>query len=55
MRETEREWEGEAGIYREKEMEWEVVEKWREPAEVGIYFRMDNMDLLHNSFLLKFL
>lgn len=26
---------GKAEIYREKEMEWEVEGKWREPREVG--------------------
>lgn len=54
MRETGRDWEGEVEIYGEKEVEWEIEEKWREPI-VGIYIRMDNTDLLRNSFLLKFL
>ena len=40
----------------EMEMEWEVEGKWREPREEGvrvtIYFRMDNMHLMHYTFLM---
>lgn len=59
MKWTERYGEVEVEMHREKEIEWEVEEKWRELGEVGgrgrVYFRLDNMDLMHNSFTLKIL